>query len=205
MYTLPELPYAYNALEPFIDEMTMKIHHDKHHATYIKNLNEALVGNESLLSLPVEALIRDLSVVPESIRARVRNNAGGHANHSLFWKLMAPNGEGVGGSATGALAKAIGDTFGDFSIFTEKFATTAMSRFGSGWVWLVVDGGKLDIIDTPYQDSPLMEGKSPVLALDVWEHAYYLKYQNMRAEYVKQWWNVVNWTYVNTLFAASSK
>lgn len=205
MYTLPELPYAYNALEPFIDETTMTIHHDKHHAAYIKNLNDALVGNDALLSLPVETLIGDLSVVPESIRTKVRNNAGGHANHSLFWTLMAPKGEGVGGQAHGAVAKAIDSAFGDFATFTEKFATAAISRFGSGWVWLVVDGGKLAIIDTPNQDSPLMEGKSPVLALDVWEHAYYLKYQNMRAEYVKQWWNVVNWNQVNTLLATSSK
>ena len=205
MYTLPELPYAYNALEPFIDETTMKIHHDKHHAAYIKNLNDALVGNDALLSLPVETLIGDLSVVPESIRTKVRNNAGGHANHSLFWTLMAPKGEGVGGQAYGAVAKAIDSAFGDFATFTEKFATAAISRFGSGWVWLVVDGGKLAIIDTPNQDSPLIEGKSPVLALDVWEHAYYLKYQNMRAEYVKQWWNVVNWNQVNTLLATSSK
>jgi Fe-Mn family superoxide dismutase len=205
MYTLPELPYAYNALEPFIDEATMKIHHDKHHAAYIKNLNDALVDNKALLSQPVETLIGNLSAVPEAIRTKVRNNAGGHANHSLFWTLMAPKGEGVGGVASGSVAKAIDSTFGDFTIFTEKFSAAAISRFGSGWVWLVVDGDKLAIMDTPNQDSPLMEGKSPVLALDVWEHAYYLKYQNMRAEYVKQWWNVVNWTVVDTLFAASSK
>ena len=205
MYTLPELPYAYNALEPFIDETTMKIHHDKHHAAYIKNLNDVLVGNEALLSQDVEALIRNLSAVPEGIRTKVRNNAGGHANHSLFWRLMAPQGKGVGGVPMGAVADAIDNTFGDFPTFTEKFAAAALARFGSGWVWLVVDGEKLVILDTPNQDSPLMEGKLPVLALDVWEHAYYLKYQNMRAEYVKQWWNVVNWNQVNTLFAASSK
>lgn len=205
MYTLPELPYAYNALEPFIDEMTMKIHHDKHHAAYIKNLNDALADNTSLLAMPVEELIGNLSDVPESIRVKVRNNAGGHANHSLFWTLMAPKGEGVGGVAHGAVAKAIDSSFGDFATFTEKFAAAALSRFGSGWVWLVVDGEKLSIMDTPNQDSPLMEGKKPVLALDVWEHAYYLKYQNVRAEYVKQWWNVVNWTQVDKLFAASSK
>lgn len=204
MYTLPELPYAYNALEPFIDERTMSIHHDKHHAAYVKNLNDALVGQEALLAMPVELLIQNLSTVPEGVRTKVRNNAGGHANHTLFWTLMAPQGEGVGGVAFGAVADAIASSFGDFAAFTEKFTASAVARFGSGWVWLVADGGKLIIVDTPNQDSPLMEGKKPILALDVWEHAYYLKYQNMRAEYIKQWWNVVNWKQVNMLFTQPS-
>ena len=158
MFTLPELPYAYNALEPFIDEMTMKIHHDKHHATYIKNLNDALVGHDDLLAKPAEVLIGSLDLIPEAIRTKVRNNAGGHANHSLFWRLMSPAGVGVGGVATGAVAKAIDAAFGDFATFTEKFGAAALSRFGSGWVWLVVESGKLTIMDTPNQDSPLMLG-----------------------------------------------
>lgn len=203
MYTLQELPYAYNALEPFIDEMTMKIHHDKHHAAYIKNVNDALLGNDALLALSIEDLIKDLSVVPEGVRTKVRNNAGGHANHSLFWTLMMPAGAGEV-VPVGSVATALDATFGSFTVFQEKFANSALARFGSGWVWLVVDNGALAIIDTPNQDSPLMEGKTPILALDVWEHAYYLKYQNLRAEYVKQWWNVVNWAKVDALFTKSS-
>jgi superoxide dismutase, Fe-Mn family len=190
MFTLPELPYAYNALEPFIDERTMQIHHDKHHAAYIKNLNDALVGQDALLSLSVEALIADLSQVPEAVRTKVRNNAGGHANHSFFWQIMAP---GPSGAPEGKLKEAIEASFGSVEQFQEKFATAGVGRFGSGWVWLISDGGKLSIMDTPNQDSPLMEGKTPILGLDVWEHAYYLKYQNVRPEYIKAWWNVVNW------------
>ncbi len=197
MFTLPELPYAYNALEPYIDERTMQIHHDKHHAAYVKNLNDALAGQDGLLSLSMEALVADLSKVPEAVRTKVRNNAGGHANHSLFWQIMAP---GKRGAPSGKLADAIASAFGDVASFQEKFSTAGMARFGSGWVWLVSEAGKLSITDTPNQDSPLMEGKTPILGLDVWEHAYYLKYQNLRADYIKAWWNVVNWKEVEKRF-----
>jgi Fe-Mn family superoxide dismutase len=199
MFTLPELPYAYNALEPFIDERTMQIHHDKHHAAYIKNLNDALAGQDALLSLTVEDLIADLSKVPESVRTKVRNNAGGHANHTFFWQIMAPQ---AGGSPSGSLLEAINAAFGSFEGFQEKFAAAGVGRFGSGWVWLVKDGSSLSIMDTPNQDSPLMEGKTPILGLDVWEHAYYLKYQNVRPDYIKAWWNVVNWKEVEKRFGA---
>lgn len=208
MFTLPDLPYAYNALEPFIDERTMQIHHDKHHAAYVKNLNDALTGNETLLSMPAEDLIKDLNAVPEAIRTKVRNNAGGHVNHSLFWLIMAPSGKG-GGAPSGELATAINSTFGDFTKFQEQFSAAGMGRFGSGWAWLIKENGKLVIVDTPNQDSPLMDltaqarGKTPILTLDVWEHAYYLKYQNMRADYIKAWWNVVNWSEVARRYAAS--
>lgn len=210
MFTLPELPYAYNALEPYIDERTMQIHHDKHHAAYVKNLNDALAGHEDLLSLPVEELIKDLSKVPEAVRTKVRNNGGGHANHSLFWQVMSPNPEGTPRTPGGDLGTAINATLGSFEKFQEQFSAAALNRFGSGWAWLVADKGKLIIIDTPNQDSPLMDGlpagrqgKTPILGLDVWEHAYYLKYQNMRADYIKNWWSVVNWTEVEKRFAAT--
>lgn len=199
MFTLPQLPYATNALEPFIDERTMQIHHDKHHAAYVKNLNDALAGYEDLLNKPVETLVADLASVPEAVRAKVRNNGGGHANHSLFWQIMGPNPQK---EPTGKLGEAIASTFGDFSSFQEKFSAAGMGRFGSGWAWLVVHDGKLDIVDTPNQDSPLTEGKTPILGLDVWEHAYYLKYQNLRADYIKAWWNVVNWKEVEKRFVA---
>ena len=198
MFTLPELPYAYNALEPYIDEATMRIHHDKHHAAYVKNLNDALLGKDDLLKLPVEELIADILKVPEAIRTKVRNNGGGHANHSFFWEIMGP--ATTGSKPKGKLAEAIDVTFGGFSQFQEKFSTAAVGRFGSGWAWLSVDGGRLNIEDTPNQDSPRMEGRVPVLGLDVWEHAYYLKYQNMRADYMKAWWNVVNWKEVEKRF-----
>lgn len=197
MFTLPNLPYAYNALEPYIDERTMQIHHDRHHAAYIKNLNDALVGHEDLLSLPVDDLISDLTKVPENIRTKVKNNAGGHANHSMFWEIMSPNPEGALRQAQGDLGKAINASFGSFEEFQKQFTVSALNRFGSGWVWLVAEAGKLAIIDTPNQDSPRMEGKTSILGLDVWEHAYYLKYQNMRADYIKNWWNVVNWSEVD--------
>lgn len=203
MFTLPELPYAYNALEPYIDERTMQIHHDKHHAAYVKNLNDALVGQEALLGLPVETLIADLSVVPESIRTKVKNNAGGHANHSMFWLCMAPPASRKA-APSGVLAEAMNSTFGNFELFSEKFSAAGLGRFGSGWVWLSVANGKLVITDTQNQDSPLMEGSTPLLGLDVWEHAYYLKYQNLRAEYIKQWWNVVHWEEVEKRFYAAS-
>lgn len=199
MFTLPELPYAANALEPYIDERTMQIHHGKHHAAYVKNLNDALAGQEDLLRMPVEQLIADLSLIPETVRTKVRNNGGGHANHSLFWQVMAPN---APKEPTGTLKDALGSTFGSIQGFQEKFSTAGMGRFGSGWVWLVVSGGKLDIMDTPNQDSPVMEGKTPILGLDVWEHAYYLKYQNMRADYIRAWWNVVNWNEVEKRFVS---
>lgn len=202
MFTVPELPYAYNALEPFIDERTMQIHHDKHHAAYVKNLNDVLVGNEDLLKKSAEELISDILNIPEAIRTKVRNNAGGHANHSMFWQIMGP--KSVEAAPNGVLAKAIDVTFGSFAQFQEKFSAAGMGRFGSGWAWLSVDGGRLVIEDTANQDSPLMEGRTPILGLDVWEHAYYLKYQNVRVDYIKSWWNVVNWKEVEKRFSDAS-
>ena len=190
-YEVPPLPYAYNALEPHIDEETMHLHHDKHHQAYVTNANNALANHPDLANMPVEQLIGNLNQVPEDIRTTVRNNAGGHANHTFFWQIMAPN---AGGQPTGALAEAINQTFGSFDAFKEQFNKAAAGRFGSGWAWLTVDNsGKLQIESTPNQDSPLMEGRTPILGLDVWEHSYYLKYQNRRPEYVAAWWNVVNW------------
>jgi Fe-Mn family superoxide dismutase len=201
MYTLPDLPYAYNALTPYIDEATMHVHHDKHHATYVKNLNDAMVGQDALLALPVEKLVADFSGVPEAIRTKVKNNAGGHANHSLFWEIMAPAfANASAGKPVGNVATAIDTTFGSFSQFQEKFSAAALGHFGSGWAWLVADGGKLTITDTSNQDTPLSEGNMPILTIDVWEHAYYLKYQNMRVEYINAWWNVVNWQEVERRF-----
>ncbi len=204
MFTLSDLPYAYNALEPAIDTRTMQIHHDKHHAAYVKNLNDALAGHEDLLSLPVDVLIQDLSKVPEAVRIKVRNNGGGHANHSLFWQIMAPNPSGALRPPRGDLATAINSTFGSIEKFQEQFTTVALSRFGSGWVWLSWNGSTLVIEDSANQDSPLMEGRAPVLGLDVWEHAYYLQYQNMRVDYIKAWWSVVNWSEVEKRLAAAS-
>src|ERR1700738_636996 len=189
-YTLPELPYAYDALEPHIDAKTMEIHYTKHHQTYIDKLNAALEGHDDLSNQSVEDLLRNFSKVPDDIKTPVKNHGVGHANHSLFWTIMAPGG---GGDATGDVAAAISEAFGDFNAFKEKFNTTATNHFGSGWAWLVVDGDKLDVINQPNQDSPLMEGKTPIFGLDVWEHAYYLKYQNRRPEYIAAFWNVVNW------------
>lgn len=202
-FELPELPYAYNALEPYIDEQTMTIHHTKHHAGYVNNLNAALEKYPELQQYSVEDLLRNIHSVPEDIRTAVRNNGGGHANHSLFWTVMSPNG---GGTPTGELAQAINEAFGSFDAFKETFTRAALTRFGSGWAWLVVDGfGKLRVYSTPNQDSPYMHGFTPILGLDVWEHAYYLKYQNRRAEYVNNWWNVVNWDEVARRFAAAKK
>ena len=193
-HTLPPLPYAPTALEPHIDAQTMEIHHGKHHNAYVTNLNAALEKAPELADKPLEALLRDLTGVPEAIRTAVRNNGGGHWNHSQFWKWMAPS---AGGAPTGKLADAISASFGDFEKFKEQFAAAGVSRFGSGWVWLNNDGGTLTITSSPNQDNPLMEGKAaPILGLDVWEHAYYLKYQNRRPDYMKAWWNVVNWTEV---------
>lgn len=196
-FSLPGLPYATDALEPSIDKMTMEIHHGKHHGTYVTNLNKALESAPDLAGKSIEELIADLSAVPESIRTAVRNNGGGHANHTMFWQIMAPN---AGGAPSGKVAEAINSVFGSFDAFKEKFAAAAMGRFGSGWAWLVKKGGSLEIVSTPNQDSPIMEGHDPVMGIDVWEHAYYLKYQNRRAEYVQAWWNVVNWTAVEKRF-----
>jgi superoxide dismutase, Fe-Mn family len=199
-FELPQLPYAYDALEPHIDKETMNIHHTKHHNAYVTNLNNALQGQDELLSKSVEEVISNLDAVPESVRTAVRNNGGGHANHSLFWKILSPNG---GGLPTGELADAISQKFGSFESFKEEFGKAAATRFGSGWAWLVVNNGQLEVTSTPNQDSPLMEGKTPILGLDVWEHAYYLKYQNRRPEYVTSFWNVVNWDEVSKRFNAA--
>ncbi|MED1739759.1 superoxide dismutase SodA [Bacillus swezeyi] len=197
-YKLPELPYAYDALEPHIDKETMNIHHTKHHNTYVTKLNDAVAGKQDLESKSVEELVANLDAVPESIRTAVRNNGGGHANHSLFWTLLSPNG---GGAPSGELAEAIDKKFGSFDQFKEDFAAAAAGRFGSGWAWLVVNNGELEITSTPNQDSPLSEGKTPILGLDVWEHAYYLNYQNRRPDYIKAFWNVVNWDEVARLYS----
>jgi Fe-Mn family superoxide dismutase len=193
-HSLPPLPYAFDALEPHIDKQTMEIHHGKHHQAYINNLNAALEKHPELQSKSVEDLISGISTVPEDIRAAVRNNGGGHANHTMFWEIMAPN---AGGAPTGAIADAITASFGSFDTFKEQFAKAGVGRFGSGWAWVVNQGGKLVIESTPNQDSPLMEGKKPVFGIDVWEHAYYLKYQNRRPDYIGAWWNVVNWAEIN--------
>jgi Fe-Mn family superoxide dismutase len=190
-HELPALPYAHDALEPFIDTMTMQIHHGKHHATYVTNLNAALEQYPDFQKLSVEDLIRDLAKVPDSIRTAVRNNGGGHANHAMFWQIMAPK---AGGDPSGPLADAIKASFGSVEAFKGDFKKAALGRFGSGWAWLVNNGGKLAIESTPNQDSPVMEGRQVVMGIDVWEHAYYLKYQNRRADYVDAWWSVVNWS-----------
>ena len=198
-YTLPDLPYDYSALEPHIDAQTMEIHHTKHHQKYIDTANEALSGTE-WADTPAEEVLQNLSSLPNDIKTKVRNNAGGHANHSLFWTVMGPDG---GGEPSGSVADAISDTFGSFKQFQEKFTETGVGQFGSGWAWLVLDGGKLDVIGLPNQDSPVTEGKVPILGVDVWEHAYYLKYQNKRPDYIEAWWNTVNWDEVNNRFEAA--
>lgn len=188
------LGYAFDALEPYIDKQTMEIHHGKHYATYVNNYNDALKKAPQLDGKPLhEVLANNLAIVPDDIKTVVRNNGGGAHNHALFWEIMAPAGKGGGGQPVGNLAKAIEQTFGSFSAFKEKFETAAKTRFGSGWAWLVKRGSNLEVISTPNQDSPLMEGAFPVIGLDVWEHAYYLKYQNRRPDYISAWWNVVNW------------
>ncbi len=192
MFTLPDLPFAYDSLKPHIDPETMEIHHSKHHAAYVKNLNDILSTLPNLSSKTesdLSQLLRDMSVIPEEQRTKFRNNAGGHFNHSLFWKTMSPNPKPVSGS----LLEAIKSVFGSEDSFQEKFSAAALSRFGSGWAWLVSDSGRLDIMDTPNQDNPLMTGKQPILGVDVWEHAYYLKYQNRRADYLKAWFEVIDW------------
>ena len=200
-FTVPPLPYASDFLEPSIDKMTMEIHHDKHHGAYVTNLNKALESAPDLGSKTVEELLaNNCAIVPENIRTAVRNNGGGHINHSMFWLIMK---KGGGGPPIGNLAQAITSTFGSFESFKEKFNQAATTRFGSGWAWLVKMGGKLDIYSTANQDSPVMEGKYPVMGLDVWEHAYYLKYQNRRPEYIAAWWNVVNWQEIENRFNSS--
>ncbi len=190
-YELPKLPYAYDALEPHIDARTMEIHYTKHHQTYVNNLNNALKEHPDLAKKSIEDLMRELNSVPDAIRTAVRNNGGGHANHSFFWQIMGPN---KGGEPKGKLAADIKSTFGDFDQFKEKLAAAGAGRFGSGWAWLIANkGGKLEIVSTANQDTPLSEGNTPVLGVDVWEHAYYLNYQNRRPDYIKAWWNVVNW------------
>jgi len=199
-YTLPELPYAYDALLPHIDVETMHLHHDKHHNTYVANVNAALEKHPELAGKTIEELLTDLTSVPEDIRTAVRNNGGGHANHSLFWTVLAPN---AGGEPTGAVKAAIEEAFGSFDALKEKFNAAALGRFGSGWAWLVLTDGKLEVTSTPNQDSPISEGKTPILGLDVWEHAYYLNYKNVRADYIKAFWNLVNWEEVNKRFDAA--
>lgn len=197
-YTLPELPYRYNALEPYIDSITMEIHHQKHHKAYVDNLNAALEKYDGLMGKKLEELLSNLSEVPDETRTAVRNNGGGHLNHSMFWQIMTPK---AGGAPIGKLAEEIKKHFGSFEVFQSKFNDAGLKRFGSGWVWLIQKkDGKLDIISTPNQDNPIMEGHRPIMGNDVWEHAYYLKYKNMRADYLKAWWNVVNWKEVNRRF-----
>ncbi|MXQ53815.1 superoxide dismutase [Shimazuella alba] len=198
-YELPALPYAFDALEPHIDALTMEIHHDRHHATYVNNLNAALEGQD-VADQSIEELVANLDKLPEGIRTAVRNNGGGHANHSFFWQILSPNG---GGAPTGEIAQAIDDTFGSFDELKAQFADAAVKRFGSGWAWLVVKDGKLAVTSTANQDSPLTDGATPVLGLDVWEHAYYLNYQNKRPDYISAFWNVVNWDEVNNRYQAA--
>ncbi|HDT8829021.1 TPA: superoxide dismutase [Listeria monocytogenes] len=199
-YELPKLPYTYDALEPNFDKETMEIHYTKHHNTYVTKLNEAVAGHPELASKSAEELVTNLDSVPEDIRGAVHNHGGGHANHTLFWSILSPNG---GGAPTGNLKAAIESEFGTFDEFKEKFNAAAAARFGSGWAWLVVNDGKLEIVSTANQDSPLSDGKTPVLGLDVWEHAYYLKFQNRRPEYIETFWNVINWDEANKRFDAA--
>ena len=199
-YTLPDLPYGYDALEPYIDVETMHLHHDKHHNTYVTNLNAAIEKYPELGEQSIEELMKNLNEVPEDIRTAVRNNGGGHANHSFFWKIMAPN---AGGEPTGAIKEAIDQAFGSFEKMKEEFKTAATGRFGSGWAWLVLNNGKLEITSTANQDSPLTDGKTPIIGLDVWEHAYYLKYKNVRPDYIAAFWDVVNWDQANENLAAA--
>jgi len=200
---LPPLPYDFAALEPYIDAQTMQIHHGKHHQAYITNLTNALNKHPELLEKGIDDLLRGINSIPDDIRTAVRNNGGGHHNHSLFWTIMAPAGKGGGGEPTGKLADAIRRTFGEFAKFKEQLSNAAITQFGSGWGWLTVANGKLEIGGRPNQDSPLMDGKVPILGVDVWEHAYYLKYQNRRPEYLTAWWNVVNWEEVARRYAAA--
>jgi Fe-Mn family superoxide dismutase len=200
-FTVPPLPYAFDALEPYIDKQTMEIHHDKHHGAYVTNLNKALESAPDLQSKTVEELLaNNLAIVPDSIKTAVRNNAGGHINHSMFWTILAPS---AGGSPSGHIASAINSAFGSFDTFKEKFGAAATTRFGSGWAWLIKKGSGVEIISTANQDSPVMDGHYPIMGLDVWEHAYYLKYQNRRPEYIAAWWSVVNWPEIEKRFSAA--
>src|SRR5688572_13129607 len=202
-FELPSLPYPTSALEPHIDQQTMEIHHGKHHNAYVTNLNKALEGQPDLQNKSLEELLQSLDSLPDSIRGAVRNNGGGHSNHTMFWQIMGPNG---GGEPTGDLANAINSAFGSFDAFKQQFAQAGATRFGSGWAWLVAaPDGSLSITSTPNQDTPVMEGKNPILGLDVWEHAYYLKYQNRRPDYITAWWNVVNWNEVANRYAAAQR
>jgi superoxide dismutase, Fe-Mn family len=201
-FVLPPLPYPFDALEPYIDKLTMEIHHDKHHGAYVTNLNKALEGHADLQGLPIEELVANLSRVPEAIRGAVRNNGGGHLNHSMFWKMMK---KGGGGEPKGPVAEAIKTAFGSFADFKTKLAQGGITRFGSGWSWLLVRDGKLVVESTANQDNPISDGGKPVLGVDVWEHAYYLKYQNRRPDYIEAWWNVVNWEEVDKNYAAAKK
>ena len=196
-HEVPALPYDYTALEPHIDEQTMRIHHDKHHAAYVTNLNAALEKHPDLQSKSIEDLLKGINSVPEESRTAIRNNGGGHANHTMFWEIMGPNG---GSAPTGAIGEAITSTFGSFDSFKEQMNKAGATRFGSGWAWLVDAGGKLVVESSANQDSPIMEGKKPIIGIDVWEHAYYLKYQNKRPDYLAAWWNVINWDAVNKRF-----
>jgi len=197
-FEVPPLPYPYDALEPYIDKQTMELHHDKHHQAYVDNANDGL-ANTAYANASVEEVLTNLDKIPEQVREKVRNNAGGHYNHTLFWQMMKPQG---GGEPSGALAQAIDSAFGSFAQFKEQFKAAAVGRFGSGWAWLVHDGSGLKIVSTPNQDSPISQGMTPLLGIDVWEHAYYLKYQNRRPEYIDNWWNTVNWEFVAQRFSA---
>ncbi len=201
-YELPPLPYPSDALEPYIDKTTMEIHHGKHHAAYVNNLNKALEGQTQLQALPIDELLASLDKVPENVRTAVRNNGGGHANHSMFWKIMK---KGGGGEPGGELAAAIKSAFGSFADFKTKFTQAATTRFGSGWAWLLIKDGKLAVESTPNQDNPIMSGGKPVMGLDVWEHAYYLKYQNRRPDYIEAWWNVVDWNTIAERYRQAKK
>ena len=201
-FSLPPLPYPPDALEAAIDKMTMEIHHGRHHKAYVDNLNAAIQGHANLESKSIEQLLREINSVPQDIRQKVINNGGGHANHTMFWEIMGP---GAGGEPSGPLGQAIGSTFGSIDNFKAKIRESAVGRFGSGWAWLVLDGGKLSIVSTANQDSPLMNNQTPILGVDVWEHAYYLRYQNKRADYVDAWWKVVNWNNIAKRFAAAGK
>lgn len=202
MFTLPDLPYDYGALEPWVDETTMRLHHDKHHATYVKNVNEALKGHEDLLNMDINELIKSLDKVPEDVRTKVRNNGGGHANHTLFWTMMAANADKA---PKGVVADKIGNAFGGYEQFKEEFTKAALGVFGSGWAWVIIEDDGLKVVTTPNQDTPVMEGKTPILGIDVWEHAYYLKYQNRRPEYVEAWFNVINWDEVEKRLTEAPK
>ncbi|SDU04138.1 superoxide dismutase, Fe-Mn family [Verrucomicrobium sp. GAS474] len=201
-FELAPLPYAKDALEPHIDKLTVEIHYGKHHQTYVTNLNKAIAGKPELESQSLESLLKNLATLPADVQGPIRNNGGGHANHTLYWNILAPN---AGGAPTGALADAINSTFGSFDAFKEKIEAGGLGRFGSGWVWLVVSGGKLEIVTTPNQDSPITDGKTPIFGVDVWEHAYYLNYQNRRPDYLKAFWNLVNWSEVSKYYEAALK